>query len=156
VNQALYDFGMAMGPLAMDDLAGLDVSYFIRTEAAHLAQPGERQPLIPDLLYRLGRYGQKTGRGWSLYDAQRKPSPDPEVAALIEKTALEHGIVRRTIGKEEIVERCMGALVSEGKRILEEGIALRPVDIDITYIYGYGFPAWRGGPMFYAGLVDRY
>jgi 3-hydroxyacyl-CoA dehydrogenase len=75
------------------------------------------------------------------------------VAELIEKTALEHGIVRRTIRDEEIVERCIGALVSEGKRILEEGIALRPVDIDITYIYGYGFPAWRGGPMFYAGIV---
>jgi 3-hydroxyacyl-CoA dehydrogenase len=153
VNQAMYDFGMAMGPLAMEDLAGIDVSYLIRTEAAHLAKPDDRQPLIPDLLYRMGRYGQKNGRGWSLYDAQRNASPDPLVAELIEKTALEHGIVRRTIRDEEIVERCIGALVSEGKRILEEGIALRPVDIDITYIYGYGFPAWRGGPMFYAGIV---
>jgi 3-hydroxyacyl-CoA dehydrogenase len=152
VNQALYDFGMAMGPLAMDDLAGIDVSYFIRTESAHLSQAGERQPLIPDLLYRMGRYGQKTGRGWSVYDAQRKPTPDPEIAALIEKTTKEHGIQRRAIGSEEIVDRCIGALVSEGKQILEEGIALRPVDIDITYIYGYGFPAWRGGPMFYSGI----
>ena len=150
VNQALYDFGMAMGPLAMDDLAGLDVGYLIRQEAAHLQMPGERQPLMPDLLYKLGRYGQKTGRGWSLYNAQRKPSPDPEVAALIEKTAVEHGIQRRAVTNEEIVSRCIGALVSEGKKILAEGIALRPVDIDITYIYGYGFPAWRGGPMFYA------
>jgi 3-hydroxyacyl-CoA dehydrogenase len=149
VNQALYDFGMAMGPLAMDDLAGLDVGYLVRQAAAHLRKLGEREPLIPDLLYKLGRYGQKTGRGWSLYDAQRKPSPDPEAAALIEETARKHGIPRREIANEEIVERCIGALVSEGKQILEEGIALRPVDIDITYIHGYGFPAWRGGPMFY-------
>jgi 3-hydroxyacyl-CoA dehydrogenase len=133
-------------------LAGIDVSYFIRTESAHLSQPGERQPLIPDLLYKMGRYGQKTGRGWSVYDAQRKPAHDPEVAALIEKTSAEHGIRRRMISSDEIADRCIGALVSEGKRILEEGIALRPVDIDITYIYGYGFPAWRGGPMFYAGI----
>lgn len=153
VNRALYDFGMAMGPLAMDDLAGLDVGYAVRSEAAHLVKPGERQPLIPDILYKMGRYGQKTGRGWSVYDAQRKPSPDPEVAALIEKTAVEHGIPRRSITDEEIVERCIGALVAEGRQILKEGIALRPVDIDITYIYGYGFPAWRGGPMFYAGIV---
>ncbi len=153
VNQALYDFGMAMGPLAMDDLAGLDIGYAIRAEASHLVKAGERQPLVPDLLYKLGRYGQKTGRGWSLYDAQRRPSPDPEVAALIENTAVEHGITRRSVDDREIVERCIGALVSEGKLILQEGIALRPVDIDITYIYGYGFPAWRGGPMFYAGIV---
>jgi 3-hydroxyacyl-CoA dehydrogenase len=150
VNQALYDFGMAMGPLAMDDLAGLDVAYLIRQEAAHLRRPEERQPLVADLLYKMGRYGQKTGCGWSRYDAQRKPSPDPEVAALIEKTAQQHGIQRRAVSNEEIVERCIGALINEGKLILREGIALRPVDIDIIYIYGYGFPAWRGGPMFYA------
>ena len=142
VNQALYDFGMAMGPLAMDDLAGIDVGYLIRKEA------GESQPLLPELLYKKGRYGQKTGRGWSLYDAQRKPSPDPEVAALLEKTP-----GRRAITYQEIVDRCIGALVQEGKKILEEGIALRAVDIDIIYIYGYGFPAWRGGPMFFADSV---
>jgi 3-hydroxyacyl-CoA dehydrogenase len=153
VNQALYDFGMAMGPLAMDDLAGLDVGWAIRKEFARFEKPGLRKPLVPDLLCEMGRFGQKTGRGWSKYDQNRKPSPDPETAALIEKTARQAGIKGRNITSEEIVERCIYALVNEGARILEDGIALRAVDIDITYIYGYGFPAWRGGPMFYAGTV---
>jgi 3-hydroxyacyl-CoA dehydrogenase len=101
----------------------------------------------------MGRFGQKTGRGWSKYDEKRRASPDPETAALIEKTAREAGIKRRQITSEEIVDRCIYALVNEGARILEDGIALRAVDIDITYLCGYGFPAWRGGPMFYAGTV---
>jgi 3-hydroxyacyl-CoA dehydrogenase len=150
VNQALYDFGMAMGPLAVDDLAGLDIGWAIRKEFARFEKPGVRQPRLPDLLCELRRFGQKAGRGWSLYDADRKPSPDPELAALAEKTAADAGIQRRTILNEEIVDRCIYALVNEGARILEDGIALRAVDIDIIYIYGYGFPAWRGGPMFYA------
>jgi 3-hydroxyacyl-CoA dehydrogenase len=153
VNQALYDFGMAMGPLAMDDLAGLDVGWAIRKEFARFAKPGVRTPLVPDLLCEAGRFGQKTGRGWSLYDANRQPSPDPETAALIEKAAREAGIERRKILPEEIVDRCIYALVNEGARILEDRIALRAVDIDITYLYGYGFPAWRGGPMFHADTV---
>jgi 3-hydroxyacyl-CoA dehydrogenase len=153
VNQALYDFGMAMGPLAMDDLAGLDVGWAIRKEFARFEKPGVRKPLVPDLLCEMGRFGQKTGRGWSKYDEKRRASPDPETAALIEKTAREAGIKRRQITSEEIVDRCIYALVNEGARILEDGIALRAVDIDITYLCGYGFPAWRGGPMFYAGTV---
>ena len=153
VNQALYDFGMAMGPLAMDDLSGLDVSYAIRQEFERFDKPGVRKPLVPDLLCEQRRFGQKTGRGWSKYDANRKSSPDPETAELIEKTARDAGIVRRQIASDEIVDRCIYALVNEGARILEEGIALRAVDIDITYLYGYGFPAWRGGPMFYADTV---
>ncbi len=153
VNQALYDFGMAMGPLAMDDLTGLDVSWAIRQEFKRFEKPGVRQPLVPDLLCEMRRFGQKTGKGWSKYDENRKPSPDSEVAALIEKTASEAGIERRHISNEEIIERCTYALVNEGARVLEEGIALRAVDIDITYLYGYGFPAWRGGPMFYADTV---
>lgn len=153
VNQALYDFGMAMGPLAMDDLAGLDVGWAIRKEFARFEKPGVRKPLVPDLLCEMRRFGQKTGRGWSQYDQNRKPSADPETAALIEKAAENAGIKRRRIAPEEIVDRCIYALVNEGARILEDGIALRAVDIDITYLYGYGFPAWRGGPMFYAGAV---
>ncbi|HEX4170561.1 MAG TPA: 3-hydroxyacyl-CoA dehydrogenase NAD-binding domain-containing protein [Bryobacteraceae bacterium] len=153
VNQALYDFGMAMGPLAVDDLTGLDVSFAIRKEFEQLEKPGVRKPLVPDLLYQQGRLGQKTGRGWSKYDASRKPSPSEETAALIERTAAEAGIKRRALSSEEIVERCIYALVNEGARILEEGIALRAVDIDIIYLNGYGFPAWRGGPMFYADSV---
>ena len=153
VNQAMYDFGMAMGPLAVDDLAGLDIGWLIRKERAPHRKPGVRVPLVADKLCEMGRFGQKTGRGWSLYDANRKQSPDPEAAALIESTARAAGIERRAISNEEIVERCIYGLINEGARILEEGIAQRAVDIDITYIYGYGFPAWRGGPMFYADTV---
>jgi 3-hydroxyacyl-CoA dehydrogenase len=108
---------------------------------------------VADLLCEMARYGQKTGAGWYKYDANRKPTPDPEVAALIEKTARAAGIEQRTISKDEIIERTMYALVNEGARILEEKIALRAVDIDVVYLNGYGFPAWRGGPMFYADTV---
>jgi 3-hydroxyacyl-CoA dehydrogenase len=149
VNQALYDFGMAMGPLAVDDLAGLDIGWLIRKERAGHKKPGVRLPLVADKLCEMGRFGQKTGRGWSLYDENRKPSPDPETATLIESI----GIERHTISNDEILERCLYSLINEGARILEERIAQRAVDIDITYIYGYGFPAWRGGPMFYADTV---
>jgi 3-hydroxyacyl-CoA dehydrogenase len=153
VDTALYDFGLAMGPLAMGDLAGLDVGWRIRKEFKHLEKPGIRVPLVADQLCEMGRYGQKTGAGWYQYDANRKPSGDPLVTALIEKTAREAGIERRTISNEEIIERTIYALVNEGARILEEKFALRSVDIDIVYLNGYGFPAWRGGPMFYADTV---
>jgi 3-hydroxyacyl-CoA dehydrogenase len=153
VNQALYDFGMAMGPLAMDDMAGIDVGYLVRKESARFELPNVRKPLVADALYRLGRYGQKSGRGWSVYDSKRNDSPDAEVEELIRRMAREAGIAQRKIDANEIVDRCIYALVNEGARILEEGIALRAVDIDITYIYGYGFPAWRGGPLFYADTV---
>jgi 3-hydroxyacyl-CoA dehydrogenase len=153
VDKALYDFGMAMGPLAMGDLAGLDVGWRIRQEYRHLEKPGIRQPRVNDALCEIGRYGQKTGKGWYLYDENRKPVRDPEVAALIDKTSAELGITRRVISDKEIVERTTYALVNEGARILEEGFALRSVDIDIIYLTGYGFPPYRGGPMFHAGLV---
>ncbi len=149
INGALVGFGMAMGPLAMSDLAGIDVGWRIRQESRHLEKPGVRRPLVADRLYELGRYGQKTGRGFSIYDANRKASPDPEVAEI----ARQVGVEQRAIGREEIVERCIYALINEGARILEEGIALRAVDVDVVYLNGYGFPAWRGGPMFYADTV---
>ena len=153
VNQTLYDFGWAMGPLAVSDLAGLDVGWRIRKEFKHLEKPGVRVPLVADRLCELGRFGQKTGRGFSLYDENRRPLADPETAALIEQVARQAGIERRTVQAEEIVDRCLFALVNEGARLLGEGIALRAVDIDIVYLNGYGFPAWRGGPMFYADTV---
>jgi 3-hydroxyacyl-CoA dehydrogenase len=153
VDQTLYEFGLAMGPLAMSDLAGLDVGWRIRKEFQHLEKPGVRKPLVADLLCEMGRFGQKTGAGWYKYDANRKATPDPEVAALIEKTARAAGIEQRTISTDEIIERTIYALVNEGARILEERIALRAVDIDIVYLNGYGFPVWRGGPMFYADTV---
>jgi 3-hydroxyacyl-CoA dehydrogenase len=153
VNQTLYDFGWAMGPLAVSDLAGLDVGWRIRKEFKHLEKPGVRVPLVADRLCELGRFGQKTGRGFSLYDENRRPLADPETAALIEQVARQAGIERRTVQAEEILDRCLFALVNEGARLLGEGIALRAVDIDIVYLNGYGFPAWRGGPMFYADTV---
>ncbi|HEV3330457.1 MAG TPA: 3-hydroxyacyl-CoA dehydrogenase NAD-binding domain-containing protein [Bryobacteraceae bacterium] len=153
VNTALYDFGMAMGPLAMSDLAGLDIGWRVRKEFRHLEKPGVRQPLVADLLCEMGRFGQKTGRGWSRYDENRRPVHDPEVAALIEESARGAGIDRRTISRDEIVDRTIFALVNEGARVLEEGVALRAADIDTVYLNGYAFPSWRGGPMFYADTI---
>ncbi len=153
VDGALYKFGMAMGPLAVGDLAGLDVGWRIRKEHAHLQKPGVRYPKVADRLCEMGRYGQKTGAGWYKYDENRNRIPDPEVDALIEQVAAEQGIKRRAITEEEIIERTQYALINEGAKILEEGIALRAVDIDIIYVNGYGYPAWRGGPMWYGNTV---
>jgi len=153
VDGALYAYGLAMGPLAMGDLAGLDVGYRIRKEYAHLDDPNVRHPVLADRLVEMGRHGQKTQAGWYRYDEQRRAQPDPEVAKLIEQTTKELGIERRPISAEEIVDRTIYALVNEGAKILEEGYALRAVDIDIIYVNGYGFPAWRGGPMWYADTV---
>ena len=153
VDGALYDFGMAMGPLAVGDLAGLDVGWRIRKEYRHLEKPGIRQPFAGDRLCEMGRFGQKTGAGWFKYDENRSAIPDPEATALVRKWAAEERIPQRQIPREEIVDRCLYALVNEGARILEEGYALRAGDIDIIYINGYGFPVHRGGPMWYADTV---
>jgi len=153
VDQALVEFGMAMGPLAVGDLAGLDVGWRIRKEYRHLEKPGIRQAMAGDRLCELGRFGQKTGAGWYRYDENRRAIPDPEVAELVRNWAREARIPQRKISKEEIVDRCLYALVNEGARILEEGYALRAVDIDIIYLNGYGFPAYRGGPMWFADTV---
>src|ERR1700730_18340721 len=153
VDQALSGFGMAMGPLATGDLAGLDVGWRIRKEYRHLEVPGIRQPFAEDRLCELGRYGQKTGAGWYKYDDQRRATPDPLVTELVRKWVDEVGIVQRQISEGEITDRCLYALVNEGARILEEGYALRASDIDIIYLNGYGFPAHRGGPMWYADTV---
>ncbi len=153
VDKALVDFGNAMGPLAVGDLAGLDVGWRIRKEYRHLEVPGIRQPLAEDRLCELGRLGQKTGAGWYKYDDQRRAIPDPAVDELVRKWVAEAGIVQRQISAQEITDRCIYALVNEGARILEEGYALRASDIDIIYLNGYGFPAHRGGPMWYADTV---
>jgi 3-hydroxyacyl-CoA dehydrogenase len=153
VDKALYDFGMAMGPLATGDLAGLDVGWRIRKEYKHLEKPGVRQPFAEDSLCELGRFGQKTGAGWYKYDEQRQASLDPQVTELLKKWTTAAGVPQRQISDSEIVDRCIYALVNEGARILEEGYALRAVDIDIIYLNGYGFPAHRGGPMWYADTV---
>jgi len=153
VDRALTGFGMAMGIFAVDDMGGIDVQWRVREERKRQEKPGQRAPLVLDKLYQSGRLGQKTGAGWFRYDENRKMTPDPEVVALIENTAQAAGIARRQISDEEILERCIYTLINEGARILEEGYALRAADIDVIYLTGYGFPGYRGGPMWYADTV---
>jgi 3-hydroxyacyl-CoA dehydrogenase len=156
VDRAIRDFGLPMGPFATGDLAGLDVSYRIRKErAARLAKPETRRysPLA-DRIVELGRHGQKTGAGWFRYEkGDRTPLPDPEIEKLILARSQEMGVTRRAIDDREIVERCLYPLVNEGAKILQEGIAQRASDIDVIWLYGYGFPRWRGGPMFWADAI---
>ena len=153
VDKALMKFGMAMGPLSVADLAGLDISWRMRKEFRHLQKPGVRQPLAEDGLCEMGRYGQKTGAGWYKYDENRRAIPDPEVPVMVRKWAAAAGIPQREISAEEIVERCIYVMINEGARILEDGIALRAGDIDLVYLNGYGFPNYRGGPMWYADTI---
>ncbi|MCH2202546.1 MAG: 3-hydroxyacyl-CoA dehydrogenase NAD-binding domain-containing protein [Fuerstiella sp.] len=152
VDNAHLQFGMAMGPHAVSDLSGIDVFWRINQEIKDTIPIGMRQPLVSDRLYELGHYGQKIGAGWYRYEG-RNAIPDPEVQQLIESCAAEAGIARRDVSDEEIIERTMFSMANEGALILQEGIAMRSVDIDIVYLYGYGFPAWRGGPMKYADTV---
>ncbi len=153
VNEALVQFGMGMGPLAVDDLIGIDVSRHIEEEFGRSDAPGVRKSILLQALFEGAHFGQKTGRGWSNYGSDRKPGPNPDIPALAEKAAAASGIERRQIAPEEIVDRCICSLVNEGARVLEEGTAYRASDIDVVFVHGYGFPAWRGGPMFYADLV---
>jgi len=134
-------------------MAGLDVAWRIRKELGHFSEPGSRRPLVADQLCEMGRFGQKTGKGWYSYGHDRKPKSDPEVTALIREAAHRVGIPQREFTDEQIVERALYGLINEGARVLEEGIALRAADIDVIYLNGYGFPPWRGGPMFYADTV---
>jgi 3-hydroxyacyl-CoA dehydrogenase len=144
---------MAMGIFAVDDLGGIDLLYRVRQEYKHLDKPGVRKPVVHDRMYETGRYGQKTGAGWYKYDDKGKASPDPFTKELVEKTSAELGFTRRAISDEEIVERCIYVMINEGAKILAEGHASRAADIDVIYTTGYGFPAWRGGPMWYADAV---
>jgi len=152
VDQALESFGMAMGPLAVADLAGLDIGYKARRAIVDL--PDHPSVHVADQLVEIGRLGQKSGAGYYRYDPKtRKRLGDPEVEALIRAEAGRLGIEPRKFTAEEIVERAIYPLINEGARILEEGIAQRPGDIDVVWVYGYAFPAYRGGPMFYADNV---
>jgi len=151
VDKVIYDFGFAMGPFAVGDVAGLDVGWRIRQRRAATRPKDERYSPIADRICEMGRFGQKTGAGWYRYEkGGRTPIPDPEIEALIKRVSGELGIERRGIGDDEIRERCLYALVNEGAKILGEGLALRAGDIDVIWIYGYGFPAHKGGPMFHA------
>jgi 3-hydroxyacyl-CoA dehydrogenase len=153
VDGALQKFGLAMGPFRMGDLAGLDIGWATRKRKA--AEAGTAmKPMVADALCEAGRFGQKTGAGWYRYEAgQRDPIPDPAVEALIARYRADAGIAPRQVSDDEVIERCIFALVNEGARILEEGIAARASDLDIVYLNGYGFPLHRGGPMLYADLV---
>ncbi|MEQ1684806.1 MAG: 3-hydroxyacyl-CoA dehydrogenase NAD-binding domain-containing protein [Burkholderiaceae bacterium] len=153
VDGALQKFGLAMGPFRMGDLAGLDIGWAGR-KRRQAANPAAYAPVVADRICEAGRFGQKTGAGWYRYEAgKRDPIPDPLVETLIRQYREEKGITARKVSDEEVVERCMFALVNEGARILEEGIAARASDIDIVYLNGYGFPLHRGGPMLYAETV---
>ena len=153
VDGALQTWGLAMGPFARYDLAGNDIGWHIR-KRRYIERPDMAYSKIADVICELGRFGQKTGSGWYKYEkGSRKPVPDPVVDALIVAHRKTLGITPRKISKDEIITRCIYALVNEGAKILEEGIAMRASDIDMVYLSGYGFPLWRGGPMFYADTV---
>jgi 3-hydroxyacyl-CoA dehydrogenase len=154
IDTAMEEWGMAMGPLRVADLAGIDVGYTARQALPESERGDPRASRVADVLAEMGRLGQKSGAGFYQYDPEtRKHASDPAVLEIIEREAAAFGIERRDIPNEEIVDRLIYALVNEGMRIVDEGIAQRPGDIDVIYVYGYGFPAWRGGPMHYADTV---
>jgi 3-hydroxyacyl-CoA dehydrogenase len=147
VDKVLYEFGFPMGPFAMGDLAGLDVGWRARKAR------GTRAP-VADRLCEMGRFGQKTGSGFYRYEgSDRTPRPDPEVERLIAEIARQEGVTRRQIPDAEILERLLYPMVNEGAKILEEGIAIRASDIDVIWVYGYGWPVYRGGPMYWADHI---
>ena len=160
IDKAIYDFGMPMGPFQMADLAGLDIGWQIRKHQAANRPAHLRYSPIADRICELGRFGQKTKAGWYRYEpASRTPIVDPIIDKLISDVSAELGIVRRSIDDSTIISRCFYPLINEGAKILAEGVALRPSDIDVVWIYGYGFPAYLGGPMFWAdrlGLATVY
>jgi 3-hydroxyacyl-CoA dehydrogenase len=153
IDKVLYDFGFPMGPFAVGDLAGLDVGWRNRKSRLDRLSPREKANDILDRICEMGRYGQKTGAGFYKYDEKRNPSPDPVIEELIVRHSKERGFTRRPISDQEILERSICSMINEGAKILEEGIVARPLDIDIVWIYGYGFPVYRGGPMFYADRI---
>ena len=156
VDKAIEKFGFAMGPFRMGDLAGNDVGWYIR-KRRYEEKPDVKYSAVADRLCEMGRFGQKTGEGWYRYEAgSRKAIVDPKVDAMIEKHRKEIGATVRKISDEEIVHRLVFALVNEGAKILEEGIAMRASDIDLIYLTGYGFPLFRGGPMMVADQYGLY
>ena len=156
IDGALEKWGLAMGPFRMADLAGNDVGWLIR-KRRYVEKPHVKYPRLADRVCEMGRFGQKTGAGWYRYEAGKRDAiPDPAIEELVVSYSKELGVQRRKISEEEIVERCIYALVNEGARILEEGIALRASDIDVVYLTGYGFPPFRGGPMFAADTAGLY
>ncbi|MEZ0149588.1 MAG: 3-hydroxyacyl-CoA dehydrogenase NAD-binding domain-containing protein [Candidatus Reddybacter sp.] len=162
VDKVLFDFGFPMGAFTMADMAGLDVGYKVREERRKAGKVEKRDSVWIDKVVEMGRHGQKTNAGVYKYEDGRTPIPDPIVKALIAECAKDAGIEQRDISDQEILERCLYPMINEGAKILEEGIAARPLDIDIIWINGYGFPGYKGGPMFWAdqiglqNIVDAY
>ncbi len=157
IDRVLVDFGLPVGPFGMQDIAGIDVGARIRQYLKSIGKSRAEGPqsAIPDRLFELGRYGQKTGAGWYMYDApgSRNRTTDPLIEQMANEEAKKRGIVRRPISDEEIIARITTALANEGARVLADKFATRPGDIDVIYVYGFGFPRYRGGPMFYAETV---
>lgn len=153
IDSVLKEWGWAMGPFAVSDLAGIDIGHFVR-EQRGIDGANEACYAVGEALYQKGRLGQKTGAGFYRYEeGDRRPRPDPDVAEIIQAEAERFGIGQRTVDDDEIVERCLLPLINEGARLLDEGIALRASDIDLVWIHGYGFPPFRGGPMYIAGQM---
>ncbi|RLA47236.1 MAG: 3-hydroxyacyl-CoA dehydrogenase [Gammaproteobacteria bacterium] len=153
IDKVLFDYGFPMGPFTMADMAGLDVGYKVREERRKAGKTEKRDTVWIDKIVELGRHGQKTNAGIYKYEDGRTPIPDPVVKELIAQCAKDAGIEQRQISDREILERCLYPMINEGALILEEGIAARPLDIDIIWINGYGFPAYKGGPMFWADQI---
>ncbi|WP_420392172.1 3-hydroxyacyl-CoA dehydrogenase NAD-binding domain-containing protein [Acuticoccus sp.] len=153
IDGALEDFGFAMGPFAVSDLAGLDIGYMTRKRLAKTRSNRERYVTVADRICEQGWYGRKTGRGYYEYEDGAARKPNPEVDTIIAEEREKAGVTPKSFSGEEIVDRVMTAMIAESTRVLEEGIAQRPVDIDAVYLFGYGFPRFRGGPMFYADTV---
>ena len=152
VDRVMEEFGFRMGPFRVSDLAGLDISWAIEQRRAETRPADERFSPLLERICEKGRFGQKTGAGWYRYEG-RNAVPDDEIEALIAARSEEMGIARRKIPDSEILQRCIYQLINEGAKILEEGMAIRASDIDVIWLHGYGFPRWRGGPMFYADMV---
>ena len=154
VDQAIVDFGFNMGPFAMNDLVGLDLGWRARKMSGMKPEDRPLTAIVPDRLCDMGRYGQKNGAGFYRYaEGSRRGEPDPAVTQLIEDVSKELGIERRTVDDAEVLKRCLYPLVNIGAQLLDDGIALRASDIDVVYVHGYGFPKYRGGPMYYADQV---
>ncbi|HXI29558.1 MAG TPA: 3-hydroxyacyl-CoA dehydrogenase family protein, partial [Vicinamibacterales bacterium] len=157
IDRVLTGFGLPVGPFGMQDIAGIDVGARIRQYLASIGKSRAEGPqsAVPDRLYEMGRYGQKTGAGWYKYDApgSRNRTPDPLVEQIAAEEAAKRGVTRRTVEDAEIVARITTALANEGARVLQDGFATRAGDIDIIYAYGFGFPRHTGGPMFYAETI---
>jgi 3-hydroxyacyl-CoA dehydrogenase len=156
IDKVLTEFGMPVGPFGMQDIAGIDVGARIRQYLRSIGQTRAEGPqsAVPDRLFEMGRYGQKTGAGWYRYEpGSRKGTPDPLIDEIATEEAARRGVNRRTLSDEEILARTMTALANEGARVLQDGFAARAGDIDVIYCYGFGFPRHRGGPMFYADTI---